>query len=94
MKRTFGKKNIEMKPNSNVGLPFQNFVMVYNPNCGHCKEMAPEWVKLAEHVQSTSMGLNIMAINDGSQDVKKKLPGNIGEAEYYPAIYLFKNDKE
>lgn len=83
-----------MKPNSKEGAPFQNFVMVYNPGCKHCEEMKPEFSKLAEHVQKSGMNINMIAINDGQNDARKKLPGNIGEVDYYPAVFLFKNDKE
>ena len=53
--------------------------MVYNPGCKHCQDMKSEWIKLAEKVQTTGMNINMIAINDGQSDARKKLPGNIGE---------------
>ena len=33
----------------------QTFVKFYSPNCGYCKQMKPEWKKLANHLKGTSI---------------------------------------
>ena len=81
-----------MQPNSKVGAPANNFVMIYDPKCKACNAFKPEYAKIAELVQKNKSKLNVLAINNGGA-TPKVIPGNF-EIQYYPTILFFKNDQE
>lgn len=69
----------------------QNLLLIYHPQCPHCMKMKDDWITLSNKVSQKKVALNVLSINDGIKDYKKLLPGNL-KIEYYPMIFLLKND--
>jgi len=64
-------------------------VLFYAPWCPHCKDMMPEWEKLAQKHSGSSV-LKVRKVDsDASPDEAKE-----HKVDGYPTIILFKNGKK
>merc|ERR1711941_142073 len=74
------------------------FVQFYAPWCGHCKQLAPTWSKLARMVKESSwrdMGVVIARMdgteNDSEEDLKES---GFPKLVLYPAVKAEKKMKK
>lgn len=65
------------------------FVKFYAPWCGHCKAMAPEYVKLVEKMDATDSNIPIVQVDATAQ---KKLATQFN-IEGFPTLKLIVNKK-
>ena len=61
-------------------------VLFYNSNCGHCKELKPEWDKAESKLNYKMVAVDLTETTDAINEIQKKY--NITS---YPTIVILKN---
>ena len=62
------------------------FVKFYHPECGHCKNMAPEWSALKDELKDESMDTNIIEVHaDAIPGIKSECAQNV---EGFPTLMM------
>jgi thiol-disulfide isomerase/thioredoxin len=49
------------------------FLVVYSPGCGHCKSLAPEWIKMENYLHKKGSKCNIAKIHNNKLDILNNL---------------------